>query len=276
MIKYFVYKFFMILKFIFQDQKFKINKLNNKCIPKDSSVVIGNGPSLTYSLENHIDFFVNKDLYVVNDFSLSPFFTILKPEFYVLIDPAYWFPDKLCDSKKACLENLFNVDWKMNLILPIDANKSFHSRFFNHPNVNIYYFPNIYIGNLSNLPFLYHHNFFNPQIQNVLVYTIFLSINNNNKAIFLLGAEHSWFNNLHVDESNTVCALDEHFYESDVKIEPYLTWYGEKYKLHQLLFDFGRMFRGYHELEAYSKRRGAKIVNLTKKSFIDAFDKINF
>ncbi len=266
----------MILNYFTLNRNQKISNLRRISHFENDSIVLGNGPSLKKILESKIDFLSNKDLYVVNDFSLSPYFNTIKPNFYVIVDPAYWFPDKLNESKKSTLFNISNVSWKINLILPIDAKRNLHSWFNNNSFINIYYFPNLFFRDFSNLPFFYKSCLFNPRIQNVLVYALFVAINNSHKNIYLLGAEHSWFNNLHVDESNTVCALDEHFYESDVKIEPYLTWYGEKYKLHQLLFDFGRMFRGYHELDAYSKRRGAKIVNLTKNSFIDAFDKINF
>lgn len=270
-LKNFFYKIFMIFSYFVQEKKFKISQIKkNNSIRKDC-VVLGNGPSLKMVLQNNDSFFSSKDIYVVNDFSLSPYFSFLKPNFYVIIDPAYWFPDRLSELKRKSLLNISNVTWRINLILPIDAKRNLHNLFVTNSLISIFYFPNVFFCNFSNFPIFYKSSFFNPRIQNVLVYTLFLAINNNHKNIFLLGAEHSWLNALFVNDENVVCAIDNHFYENRVKLEPYLTCFGEKYKLHELLYDFGKMFQGYHELEVYSKRLNVSIFNCSKDSFIDAF-----
>ena len=70
-------------------KRFKISTLQKNNKFTDNRVVIGNGPSLSDMFENSLIFFQNKDLYVVNNFSLSDYFFILKPKFYIIIFCTY-------------------------------------------------------------------------------------------------------------------------------------------------------------------------------------------
>ena len=263
----------MLFNYFFLNEKYKVSRLKKNLDLKEDCVVMGNGPGLFSFIQNSFSFFSDKDIYAVNDFSLSPSFDVVKPNFYVIIDPAYWFPDRLNLQKKKCLENILNVTWKINLIFPIDAKSNCHKIFCNHEFISVYYFSNIAIGNINNLFFLNRFGLFNPYLQNVLAYALFLSLNNKSKNIYLVGAEHSWLKNLIVDDHNIVCASIEYFYEEKKAHEPFLTWYGENYKLHDLLFDFGKTFRTYHELFVYSKSLNSNVFNISKDSYIDAFDK---
>jgi hypothetical protein len=274
MIKYFIYKSILALKYLLLNKRYKISSLQKKNKFTDNCVIIGNGPSLGEMFENKLIFFQNKDLYVVNNFSLSDYFFILKPKFYIIIDPAFWNPI-FFDNHKNTIDNINKSNWGINLILPIDAKFHLNTKFINNEKINIYYFSNISFDSMIKLNFLYTNNILNPHSQNVLVYTLFLAINNKHKCIYLTGSEHSWLNTLMVNNMNIVCAIDKHFYESDVKLLPYLTCYGKPYKLHDLLNDFAKMFKGYHEILAYSHKCDCKIFNLTNNSFIDAFDRKN-
>ena len=47
----------------------------------------------------------------------------------------------------------------------------------------------------------------------------------------------------------------------------------EARKLHEILHKFYLSFKGYFDIKAYAKKKGVSIINLTKGSFIDAFEK---
>jgi hypothetical protein len=267
-----------LFHFFLLKKKNKINSISrNK--ERNECIVIGNGPSLNQSLVNNLLFFNNKELIVVNDFSLSDHYTKLKPSNYVIIDPAYWNFDLLLDSKKIALQNIRNnTDWNLNLILPIEAKKTMQHYFQENYFINILYFPNVYIrtNRFENLKYHFFKNYFvNPLVQNVLVYSLFHAINLKFKRIYLTGSEHSWLKTLVVNNENDVCSVDNHFYSINNESKPFLTCFGEKYKLHELLNDFSKMFYGYYEISKYAKYCNCEIINLCEESYIDSFKKMN-
>ena len=258
------------------NDKYKIRNIN-KIKDSNECIVIGNGPSLNELLEKKINFFENKELIVVNDFSLSDFYIKLMPSNYVIVDPSYWDFNIILESKKEALENIKNkTNWDLNLIFPIDAKNVMQEYFKNNDNIKIYFFPNISISSSKEnkiIYFLFKLYLANPLIQNVLVFSIFVGINMNFNKIYLIGSEHSWLKSLIVNSKNVVCSKDDHFYAIDEKIKPFLTYNGFEYKLHNLLTDFSKMFQGYHEIAIFAKFRSCEIVNLTEESYIDAFKK---
>ena len=89
------------------------------------SIIIGNGPSLNYTLTNHLHFFTGKSVFCVNNFAESEYFEIIRPAFYILADPAYWSNN--CSKamteymNNICSQLLKKVKWQMFLLLPISA-----------------------------------------------------------------------------------------------------------------------------------------------------------
>ena len=121
---------------------------------------------------------------------------------------------------------------------------------------------------------VYKHGMAMPKGQNVLVPSIFNGINMGYKEIRLYGVDHSWSKTLCVNDNNLVCAIDTHFYDiSKVDLKPYGRINGRYYKLHELLRDFATMFESYQYLRPFADSMGCKIINKTKGSFIDAFER---
>ena len=279
MITAFYFKLRNLFKYLFYN-KHKVSKM--KCHNLNHDIyVIGNGPSLNKILVNNVNHFFGKELYVVNDFSLSNFYVKLKPSNYILVDPAYWSGQLNDPFKKETLENIrLKTNWPLNLIFPINAKGLINDFFNSNINISVYYFSNVSFNANSNsniiFYWLYRRNLLNPHIQNVLVYALFLAINRNCKRIYLLGAEHSWIKNLVVDQNNFVCTIDDHFYSIENKMKPFLTYCGAPYKIHQLLNDFSKMFLGYHLISEYAKFANCEIFNLSCDSYIDSFIKREF
>ena len=115
-----------------------------------------------------------------------------------------------------------------------------------------------------------------PKAQNVLVPSIFNAINMGYKEIRIYGADHSWLECIRVDNQNRVCLTDSHFYDKEkVKLEPWIkaTPGREVYKMHEVLRDIAQMFDSYHQIRWYADKVGRRVVNCTKDSFIDAFER---
>ena len=122
--------------------------------------------------------------------------------------------------------------------------------------------------------FLFKLNLGMPRPYNVLVPTIFLALNMGFKSIYLFGADHSWHEEIKVDENNNVLVNHEHFYDNSAQVKPMYHLDGKEYYIHDIFRKLYLAFKGYFVLKNYAETLGAKILNASEKSYIDAFDKI--
>lgn len=79
-----------------------------------------------------------------------------------------------------------------------------------------------------------------------------------------------------MNKRNIVCFSDTHFYD-DEKSEEVPFWKNEEetvpFKMDEIFQAFSLMFKGFQELEEYSKFLNSKIYNASHKSYIDAFER---
>ena len=230
--------------------------------------IIANGPSLANDIESISNF--DTDFSVVNYFYKSPVFIKIKPTIYVIFDP-YFF--EVEDSIKPIFDMVF---WRMKLVVPFSAWKKY-SFLKEIPNQNIEIVPIhgiLYRGFEKYRNWAYRHGLAMPKGQNVVVPSIFNAINMGYKEVRLYGVDHSWTKALCVTDDNLVCAIDSHFYDTqEVKLEPYMNSLGGYYMIHELLRDFSFMFEAYHDIRQYADIMGCRVINMTKGSFIDAFER---
>ena len=109
-----------------------------------------------------------------------------------------------------------------------------------------------------------------------MVAAIFLAINLGYARIYLHGADHSWHEDLVLNEENIVCIKDRHFYDKgEVALTPWRIGdkNGTTWKMHEILMALSKKFQGYHVLAEYASYRKAKIYNASKKTYIDAFER---
>jgi len=264
---------------LFSGFKSNIRKINIG--QEKDCFILGNGPSLTADLEYNTENMMNKNVFVVNDFVLTDLFEIIKPSYYVFSDPSYWSKntyDKMKKVRNEVYESINKkVNWPLCILIPYEAYKTkiFQDNFERNLNIKIVYYNTVFTdgGNFF-IHFLFTHNLAIPRIQNVLVAAIFNSLNLGFKNVYILGADHSWTKDIIVNSKNEVCLSVKHFYiqESDSP-DVWLKFNGEPYKMHEVLQDLSKMFKGYYDLKLYSRYLNTNIFNLTTNSFIDAFDR---
>ena len=246
--------------------------------------IIGNGPSMKVSLAKHPDSFNNRSLIGVNDFALSDYYTILKPDIYVILDPDYWNFEEDDESNPASAQTFKTLwqktNWEINLFVPYLARKSkYLTRQANkNPNIRVTYFNYTVFKGFKKLSYLFFKAGLGmPQCQNVIAASIFIALNMRFKEIFLFGADHSWHEKLIVNEDNKLCIKNTHFYEneSDVSYRPFykneLT--RELFSMSELFLAWHKVFYGYEVLEQYAKHLNIKIYNSSEVSFIDSFER---
>lgn len=247
-------------------------------------VLIGNGPSFNQFLENHMDFLVDKDSMCVNEFANSDYYEQIRPSNYIIIDPAYFErePDPAFRERVQRLEDNLNTktDWEMTLFVPMSYKNHKKYKEFNIKNskITIYYYNNTVVDGFKFFKNIaYQYNLGAPAAQNVLVAGGYILVKLLYKNIYLVGADHSWHTEIKVDEENRLLLKDKHFYNTDPTYSPWkkdlITH--ELWKVHEIFYALGKMFEGYHELKDFSNIMNSKIYNLTKDSFIDAFEKVN-
>ncbi len=255
---------------------FKVNKLPSA--NSVSCILLGNGPSLTTSLTKYENTLHNYSLICVNNFASTPQFEQLKPSYYVMLDPSYWAVNPTKEVAN-CFKDLSNkTSWEVHLLVPAQAKKSAH--FINiissNKNISVHYFNYVVFKGFDSMAhFLFKRNLATPQCQNILVACLFLGINIGFKNIYLLGADHTWHQNLHINQNNDLCLKDVHFYD-DVEHTNYRLFYKDAshtstFKMHEILATLSKAFYGYETIKHYADSRDTTIYNASEISFIDAF-----
>lgn len=234
-------------------------------------VILGNGPSLRDTIDNHWEWLKNKPKMAVNFAANAPEFTRLRPARYVLADPHFFDGGTLDPNVKRLWQNLRAVDWDMTLHVPADRMRQVR-KVTEGTRIRLEPF---------NLTPLEGHTFVThplmrlglgmPRPRNVMITAIMAAIGAGIQTIYLAGADHSWSRTLSVDDKNRVLSVQPHFYEDN---EDELDRVAEEYAgyhLHDILNSLTVAFRSYHQIAAYAASLGVEIINVTPGSMIDAF-----
>lgn len=277
---------------VFKDKKIISSNLQNALavneyienvkLNPNGCVILANGPSLNESLKDDYVFISDKNKICVNDFVTSDYFEQLKPEFYFYIDPNVCNPN-LLESLKVKLDTIYlslidKVKWPIVLFLPecarhwnyledLPIKNSFIKIFYLNSNVQK-------ISYVRNKFELYKKNIFMIPPYNVLVSCIFMAINLGFKSVYIMGADHSWLEDLFVGNDNILYWSESHFYDKEPeKIKPIYKG-GDKnktYTMGELMTGYSNLYNSYYELQEYAKSLDVKIINMSKKTYIDAF-----
>ena len=240
-------------------------------------VILGNGPSLNDTMQNHKDFLLSRHLLAVNFAANTPLFTELKPKFYMLTDPVFFNRMELDNVQQLWRNFAETVDWEMTLFIPTKAKKKgdWYTNLRKNKNITICTYnmtPVEGVQWFENLA--YNHRWGMPRPRNVLIPSIMQAIAMRYKTIYLAGADHSWLKTLSVDDDNRVVSIQPHFYKEAKSEEERIKKDYMNIPLHQVLESMYIAFRTYHTIRRYANYRGAKTLNITPNSFIDAFERL--
>lgn len=256
--------------------KFPKSKQYNDCI------ILGNGPSLHTSIQENPDFLLQKDLFAVNMFANSEYFEQLKPQYYVILAPELWTDspsERMAHEQQKLFENIAKATWNMFLYAPTFAKKSmfWKAYFAKNSNITIVWFNATPIEGFRSWNFyLYNKNLGMPRPHNIVTPSLMIAIKQAYSNIYLLGADHSWLQEIWVSEQNEVFLTQKHFYDEKTAQAKYMyTPQDEPRKLHEILHKFMCAFSSYFEIRRYAESKGITIWNATPNSYIDAFERCN-
>lgn len=236
-----------------------------------NSVILANGSSLKSAYDSgdvHLD---DCDVFCVNMLVDWEHFKDVKPRFYFVSDGVFFNPtkEKHHNLISRLATALKSVDWEIFLCIPAGTANGGLLKELSGSNVKILRWNTTTTeGFTSFCHWIYRHNMGMPRCQTVTNAAIMAAINMGYANINLYGADHSWTRDLKVNDNNEVCYGDRHVYAAEVKYsknDRTIGW---------LLHAFANMFDAHHEIEAYAKKRGVKIWNCTKGSFVDAYERL--
>lgn len=244
-------------------------------VSSNELVILGNGPSLNLTLQEDIDYLESRDLMGVNLFACSEAFQKLKPSYYIWLDPAFAEEEHPAGQKaRTALKE--HTNWPLTLLVPMTFKKSPAFQFFsNHPYIQVHYFNYVICEGLPKFKWtLFRWGLGMPQCQNVLIAAIFQSIQLGFKKIWITGADHTWHEDIRLNEANELQVFDTHFYEKEKNItQMFTSMYAHRSYLSAAFLSLHKVYRGYEVLAAYAASRNVLIQNASKKSYIDVFPK---
>lgn len=246
-------------------------------------LILGNGPSLNETLQTGLAHLGHYDLLAVNNAANHEQYAQLQPKYYLLNAVTYFQADSelnefyIQTNKDIYKSMQLKTHWKLLLLVPFRAKKSVA---FNHllsanANIEPLYFNQTPVEGLSFWSHLwYDWGWGMPRPHNVLIPGIMVGIQLGYKNIALVGADHSWLTDLSVNDKNEALLRHVHYYDTEgtqpMKVEDRIA---KPRKLHEIIHKFYLSFRGYWQIESYAKKRGVRIVNASKVSMIDAFER---
>lgn len=247
----------------------------------DEIVLLANGPSLAEELPALIASgeHLHKDFLAVNYFATDDRFTTVRPKYYVLSDPTFF--RRRCDRERV--EMLYRslnerVAWPMTLYVQYYNPDGFDYRaLLPNPLIRIVRFHSqVYRGFPSLELACYRRGWGSGNFGSVIQNGEFIALHLGYRVLHLYGVDHTFFDGLTVDARNRLCVRRTYFYDAEPESKPLLLTSvdpPQPYTTHSYLAEKCELFRGHEVLARYAASLGARIVNHTRNSLIDAYER---
>lgn len=239
--------------------------------PGESLVIMGNGPSLNDTIRDEREMLEKYPLMAVNFAIKSNEFFELKPEYYTMIDPVFFAEYDRNENVKYLWDTLLaRVDWPITVIvparavIPVDLSKNSVITTVRINPVGVEGF-----NWLENWAF--SSGLGMPRPRNVLIGSLMAGLLLGYKRIYIVGADHTWTENLQVNERNELCAVENHFYKEEDDVLKQRASIYRGIRMHEMMYSLYVAFSSYFAIERYARSKGVEIINATPHSFIDAF-----
>lgn len=235
--------------------------------------ILCTGPSLKQGLPELMSDkqFMAEEKICVNYFFQDAVIKELKPTMYCLADP--------CLFTSTCI-GIFNeintlVDWDMKLIIPLYGKETIRivKSILTNKHITLVAISTLlYNGFEKNRYKSWKIGHSVPSFVNISVMASYVALNMGYSNICLYGVEHSFFENMGVDDENRLYLTDTHFYGAEKR---YILHNGQYWHIKDWLYDKYLTFLEHERMRGYADYLGATIVNCTKNSLIDAYTRLS-
>lgn len=248
--------------------------------PRPVAAILGNGPSLGRELPRLLESgaAAERDFMAVNFFALDERFEQLRPAYYVLSDPMFFRQSALRERVDELYRTLnARVTWPMHLYVQFYNPEHFDYRaVLPNPLIRIIPFhTQLYNGFPSLRNRLFRRGLGSANFGTVVQVCEYIALLLGYRTVELYGVDHTLLDGLTVDDENRLCRIDRHYYDTtpaapkpiSQKVPP------RPYTMALYLSEVADLFRGHETLRDYAAWLGARIVNRTRGSLIDAYER---
>ncbi len=248
--------------------------------PKPTLLILGNGPSLAEELPALIAHgeHLQKDLLAVNFFAEDAQFEVVQPAYYVLSDPMF-FRENVYRARVMSFYATLNakVSWPMTLYVQFYNPEHFDYRaVLPNPQIRIVRFHTQMYRGFRGVEFrLFQRGLGSANFGTVVQVGVYAALLLGYKRIELLGVDHTLLDGLSVDVENRLCRTISHYYDTQPAVpQPIFQKVPHApYTMAIYLAEVAELFRGHEVLRDYAAWRGARIINRTRGSMIDAYER---
>ena len=247
--------------------------------PKGKTLVIlGNGPSLRSALELDLKLLQSNECMVVNKFALSSSYEAIQPEHYVFLDPLFFYTDKdasnlepkvVADIRSTFEAVAAKTTWPMNIYIPYECRLQsgrLKELAKNSGMIQvIHYHTSNFCGNSSF--FFYRNNAGIAGGMNVIHACLALALQMGYKRIALLGADHTWHEQIKYDAGSKSLFLEDSHYNGVTK----RTFAAMKTTMAKEMYSLYMCFDAYSTYKIWADKEKAEITNCTPYTYIDEF-----
>ena len=251
--------------------------------PSRRVAILGNGPSLGEQLPRLIERreWEQTDVMAVNFFALGEEFEAVRPKFYVISDPMFFRAAGRSQRVEALYKALAErVDWPMTLYVQYYNPERFdYAEAIGHnPNIRIVRFHTTVFHGFRSVEFwCYRHGLGSGNFGTVVQNCEFIAMLLGYRTIDLYGVDHTLLEGLTVDDENRLCRIKSHYYDSAPAVaEPIYvnaTTPPRPYTMSSYLAETAELFRGHEVLRDFANEQGVRIINRTRGSMIDAYER---
>lgn len=235
--------------------------------------VLCTGPSLRQDLPELMGDkqFMKEDKICVNYFFHDEVIRELKPTIYCLADPV------LFEATHIGIFNDINafVDWDMKLVIPLygrEIVRTVKSMLTNNHITLVAISALLYNGFEKNRYKSWETGRSVPSYVNISIMASYVALNMGYSDIYLYGVEHTFFENMGVDDENRLYLTDSHFYGSEKR---YVLRNGQQWHIKDWLYDKYLTFLEHERMRGYADYLGSTIVNCTENSLIDSYVRLS-
>ena len=245
----------------------------------DELALLANGPSLADELPRLLaGARAGCDFLAVNYFAEHEAFERLRPAYYVLSDPQFFRASAQRDRVAALYRTLARkVTWPMTLYVQYYNPERFDYRAaLPNPNIRIVRFhTQVYRGFRGVEFWLYRHGLGSANFGTVVQVCEYVALLLGYKTLELYGVDHTLLDGLSVDDENRLCRADRHYYDDTPAVpKPIFQKVPHcPYTMAVYLAEVAELFRGHEALRDYARSLGARIINRTGGSMIDAYER---
>ena len=125
---------------------------------------------------------------------------------------------------------------------------------------------------------LYRHGLGSANFGTVIQHGEYVGLLLGYRTLHLYGVDHTLTEGLTVDRRNRLCRIDCHFYDDSRPAEAHPMYVNATcppvpYTMASYMAELAELFRGHEVLRDYAASLGARIVNHTRTSMIDAYER---